>query len=357
MFFVPDPDFVSRWSSWPKLIRVTAYILRFISRCRRIRTDAGESDKSGRTLTAAECRSSHQLWIKLIQSELFRAEIHALSNRKPLSTRSSILSLRPFLDSDGVLRVGGRLRNAPISATTRQPILLASYPLVHLIIDHAHKRALHAGVQLTTNNLRQDFWIIHARSLVRLVINRCVACAWERAAVPPQLMEDLPAVRVTAPERCFLRCGLDYAGLVLVRASTGRRMTTRKAYIALFICIVTRLIHLELDIDYSTASFLNAFSRFCARYSLLQSVYSDNGTTFVGADRELSTAFCFALRDRNFQNKTAIDNVTWLFLPPSAPHFCGIWEAGVKSVKHHLRRMLGRYTFAYEELETLLCRI
>ncbi|XP_011865588.1 PREDICTED: uncharacterized protein LOC105560785 [Vollenhovia emeryi] len=170
-------------------------------------------------------------------------------------------------------------------------------------------------------------------------------------------MGDLPEARVSSAARSFLHSGLDYAGPIQIRASAGRGITSRKAYIALFICLATKAIHLELVGDYSTQAFLNAFSRSCARRGLPQTMYSDNGTTFVGADRELTLAYRSALHDPNFLNMTASDNVTWNFVPPSAPHFGGLWEAGVRSVKTHLRRVLGSHRLTFEEFSTLLCRI
>jgi len=86
-------------------------------------------------------------------------------------------------------------------------------------------------------------------------------------------------------------------------------------------------------------------------------MYSDNGTTFVGADRELTESFQASLRDPNFLNHTATDHVSWHFIPPSTPHFGGLWEAGVKSVKHHLRRVIGPHTLTFEEMSTVLCTI
>ncbi|XP_014487250.1 PREDICTED: uncharacterized protein LOC106751021, partial [Dinoponera quadriceps] len=166
-------------------------------------------------------------------------------------------------------------------------VTLASHPLVTLIVENAHQRALHAGLQLTLSTLRREYWILRARNIAKTVIHHCVTCTRERASVPSQLMGDLPSVRVTAPARSFLHCGLDYAGPVSIRVSSGRGIKSRKAYIALFICLATQAIHLELVSDYSTPAFLNAYSRFCARRGLPLSIYSDNGTTFVGADRAL----------------------------------------------------------------------
>ncbi|XP_029154740.1 uncharacterized protein LOC114927851 [Nylanderia fulva] len=86
-------------------------------------------------------------------------------------------------------------------------------------------------------------------------------------------------------------------------------------------------------------------------------MYSDNGTNFVGAERELTAAFRAAIRDPDFLNRTASDRITWHFMPPSAPHFGGLWEAGVRSVKHHLRRVIGAHTLTFKEFSTVLCNV
>lgn len=185
----------------------------------------------------------------------------------------------------------------------------------------------------------------------------CVVCTRERAAVPDQIMGNLPEARVLPSTRAFLHCGVDYAGPVYIRASAGRGIKSRKAYIALFVCLATKAIHLELVGAYSTAAFLNAYLRFCSRRGLPLAMYSDNGTNFVGADREMTLAYKAALHDPNFLNKTAVDKVEWHFIPPSAPHFGGLWEAGIRSMKYHLRRVIGGHTLTVEEFSTVLCQI
>jgi hypothetical protein len=199
--------------------------------------------------------------------------------------------------------------------------------------------------------------VIRARSVVRSVLHRCIACAREQAVSPVQLMGNLPQVRVSPPARAFLHCGVDYAGPVSVRALSGRGVASRKAYVAVFICMATRAVHLELVDGYSTPAFLGAYARLVARRGLPESMYSDNGTTFVGADREMTASFRAALRDPAFLNRISSDSVSWHFIPPAAPHFGGLWEAGVRSVKYHLRRVIGAHTLTYEEFSTLLCGV
>jgi len=124
--------------------------------------------------------------------------------------------------------------------------------------------------------------------------------------------------------------------------------------------MASRAIHLELVDGYHSPAFLAAYSRFCARRGLPEAIYyyyPDNGTTFVGADRELTAAFRASIRDPNFLNRTATDKVSWHFIPPSALHFGGLWEAGVRSVKHHLRRVVRDQKMTFEEFTTLLCNV
>ncbi|XP_039315440.1 uncharacterized protein LOC113004411 [Solenopsis invicta] len=350
-------DLATRFSSWPKLLRVTAYILRFVSRIRRRDPPPVDMRESPSSLAAAEISRAKTFWLKALQAELFPRELNALTNRAPLSTKSELLPLHPFLDKEQLIRVGGRLGQAPVPTRVKHPILLASHPLVRLIIQNVHLRYFHAGIQLTLSILRGEFWVVRARSVVRSVLHRCVACARERAVSPAQLMGNLPSVRVSPPARAFLHCGLDYAGPIAVRALSGRGVTSHKAYIAVFICMATRAVHLELIDGYSTPAFLGAYARFVARRGLPESMYSDNGTTFVGADREMTASFRAALRDPAFLNKIASDSISWHFIPPAAPHFGGLWEAGVRSVKHHLRRVVGAHTLTFEELSTLLCGV
>lgn len=170
-------------------------------------------------------------------------------------------------------------------------------------------------------------------------------------------MGQLPQARVSAPSRAFLHCGIDYGGPIATRAASGRGITSRKSYIAVFVCLATRAVHLELVGGYSTSAFLDAYTRFCARRGLPEKMYSDNGTTFTGANNELTRAYREAIRDPNFLNRTAVDKVAWHFVPPHAPHFGGLWEAGVRSLKHHLRRVVGAHMLTFEELTTLLCKI
>ena len=157
----------------------------------------------------------------------------------------------------------------------------------------------------------------------------------------------------------FQNVGVDYAGPMTLKLHKGRCNRTTKGYIVLFVCFATKAIHLEAASDLSTKSFLDAFERFFSRRGLCANIYSDNATNFVGANSELNKEYKLAIKNSSLELAASLASrkVAWHFIPPSAPHFGGIWEAGVKSVKTHLRKIVHRACLTFEDLNTLLCRI
>lgn len=259
------------------------------------------------------------------------------------------------MDSDCVLCVGGRLRRAELSDDEKFPIILPKCRVAELIVGYMHMRSLHGGLQSTLRMLRQQFWILGARNQVKFCIRNCITCVRQRAAMSAK-DGSLSAIRVT-PARPFAHSGVDYAGPFLIRTSKGRGHKSHKAYCVLFVCLATRAIYFEVADDYTTNGFLAAFDRFTARRGLPSVIMNDNGTNFRGADRELSNQIREIMNDTELQNHFATDEISWQFIPPAAPQFGGVWQAGVKSVKFHLKRILGNFTPTFEELSTLLCNI
>lgn len=170
-------------------------------------------------------------------------------------------------------------------------------------------------------------------------------------------MGSLPAARA-APRRSFLRTGVDYARPINIRSSQGRGYKSFKAFVAIFVCFSSRVVHLEVASDYTTNVFLAAFRRFTARRGICLDVYSDCGTNFVGADAQLRTLFRASNpATREMTGQLANHGTRWHFNPPRAPHFGGLWEAAVKSVKHHLRRVIRNATLTFKEMATFLAQV
>ncbi|XP_033226038.1 pyrroline-5-carboxylate reductase 3-like [Belonocnema kinseyi] len=142
-----------------------------------------------------------------------------------------------------------------------------------------------------------------------------------------------------------------------IRFAPGRGQRSYKGYVALFVCYVTRAIHLELVSYYTSQAFLSAYKRFIASRGIPAHFYSDNGATFQVADRELRENAAQLRRDLHLTNFLSVVGTTWHFIPPAAPNFAGLWEAVVKSLTHHLRRCVGSHTLTFEEFSTTLSQI
>jgi hypothetical protein len=218
---------------------------------------------------------------------------------------------------------------------------------------------LHAGSQLLLASLRLRFRITNGRSVVRQVIRKCVTCFKTKAKATSQLMGQLPVSRVT-PSRPFSHCGVDYGGPLQVKYGNPRSRTQKKCYIALFVCMATKAVHIDLVSDLTTEAFIAALRRFISRRGRCSQMYSDNGTCFTGAKRRLSE-MSRLLRSKDHHlavsRFAAQEGMEWHLIPPHSPHFGGLWEAGVKSVKTHLKKIAGNTLLTFEEMTTLLTQI
>jgi hypothetical protein len=172
-------------------------------------------------------------------------------------------------------------------------------------------------------------------------------------------MGELPPSWVQ-PARPFLTTVIDYAGPISLKLGNPRTKIIIKGYIAIFVCFVTKAIHIEVVTSLATEAFLAALRRFIARRGKPRTIYSDNGTNFQGAANQLHGIYKMpqsSSQMEGIQDFLANEGCDWQFIPQHRPHFGGLWETAVKSMKHHLRRTLGSHIATYEELCTLLYEI
>lgn len=173
-------------------------------------------------------------------------------------------------------------------------------------------------------------------------------------------MGELPQARVT-PSRVFYNCGTDFLGPFLVKPNNLRSSRPVKMYICVFVCFAVKAVHLEVVSSLSTEAFIAALTRFVSRRGLCANIYSDCGTNYVGASSELqqiTRAFLQQENTRKALDKFSHENqIKFNFLPPAAPHQGGLWERTVRSIKHHLRRVIGEQLLTCEEFVTLSTRV
>ncbi|XP_044588714.1 uncharacterized protein LOC123267892 [Cotesia glomerata] len=297
--------------------------------------------------------------LTLIQNEQFHYEIEQIKETGQ-TKNLRLRGLNPFLDQKGLLRVGGRLKHAPISFSEKHPILLPSrHHVTDLIIRETHKNAYHSGIQSTLSNLRHRFWLLDGKNQVRKIVKKCVVSVRHRPILLQGKMANLPSSRVTE-SAAFSHVGVDYFGPLFIKERKFRNRTKIKVYGCVFVCMATKAVHLEIASDLTTEGFLGAFGRFMGRRGVPSNVYSDNGTNFVGANnqlRELYLLFTSKSHQDSVHEYAVRKNIIWTFNPPLSPHFGGIWEAAVKSFKHHFKRVVKNQLLTFEELNSLTIQI
>lgn len=344
---------LSQYSSARKLYRITAYVRRFVRNCR-----VESSERTTGPITVDELVDAECMWIVDAQKRHFPVEYKCCTSQPPtkLPKQSKLAGLAPYVDEMGMIRLKSRLQNANLPRDVTNPIAMtANSYLGRLIVVEAHKNVLHGGTQATIQYVRNKYWMPKLRNEARGVIHKCVKCARHRNEPMVQMMGWLPKARVT-PGRAFQQTGLDYCGPLMLKAKSGRCRDIVKGYVAVFVCMKTKAVHLEVVSNLTSEAFLAALDRFTSRRGSVHEIYSDNGTTFHGADKELINAV-------NSWKKMSTDDafqarmIKWHFIPPVAPHHGGLWEAAVKSAKHHLVRVVGDQRLTYEELATVLAKI
>ncbi|XP_037816930.1 uncharacterized protein LOC119607192 [Lucilia sericata] len=330
----------SRFSSFKKLVRTLAWVLRF-----------GRHNFNCELLQPSEISEAEKLLCKMVQHECYLEEITCLQQKERIPKDSTLYPLVPYLDEEGILRIRGRFDEVfylPFEA--RRPIIMPQNHLVsELIMNYYHNKNHHQNMNLTINELRQKYWIPHAKSLFKKVKRKCLICKYDTIQPKVPLMGQLPPDRITPFVRPFTYTGVDLFGPFNV--SVGRRREKRWAVI--FTCLTIRAVHIELADELSTDAFILCFRNFVNRRGTPIRIRSDNGTNFIGAQKLLKK------EDRLFdvdkiQEEAINRNIEWLFNCPGNPSSGGVWERLIRIIKRLLSKTLKDTSPKVETLRSLL---
>ncbi|XP_015377915.1 PREDICTED: uncharacterized protein LOC107172149 [Diuraphis noxia] len=276
-----------KYSNWITLLRITALVQRFLHNCR---SSISHTERRFGFISLEEMNQAKVFWASRSQAESFPNETSSLKAGRLVHRSSCLRALSPFIDDQGLIRVGGRLNNAEVPYNTRHPVVLSSKSsITKLIFQYEHRRLMHIGPQALLAHISCNYWIVRGRIIARKTVSNCHQCFRATPRLISPYMAHLPRERVTVA-RPFARSGLDFCGPIMIR-SGRRKVAPTKSYICVFVCMTTRAIHLELVSSLSTEDFLATLSRFMARRGQCTSLYSDNGSNFVGANRVLKSYF------------------------------------------------------------------
>ncbi|GFX72857.1 integrase catalytic domain-containing protein [Trichonephila clavipes] len=343
---------LSRSNKFLTIVRVLSFLYRFLFNIRN------PTNKKTGPLTSDEMKEAEIYLMKQVQLSSFYKEIRAMQNGDDICNKSKILNLSPFLDDKGIIRVGGRLKHSRLPYSSKHPILLpAKSKLTIIIVKYYHEKYFHLGPQHLLYQVRLKYWPIHGRNICRKVVHNCVICFKFNPKICSQKMGDLPKERIT-PDKVFNSTGIDLCGPFFIKNKYQRKGPEIKVYVCIFICLVTKAIHLEIISDLTSQALIAALKRFISRRGKCHKIFSDNGTNMIGANREIK-ALSKLVRDREESLFAffAEEGIEWSFIPPRSPNWGGLWEANIKSLKYHFKRVAGNSKFSYEELLTLITQI
>ena len=321
---------ISKFNDYLKLLRVTGYVLRYVSNLRRKRNN--EALVKSKYLSAAEINDAKRAWIKDNQSNLVGEKYNELK-----------LNLNLQRGEDGLIRSYSRLRNASVPFDAKTPIFIdKDHKLATMLVCYYHLRVMHRGVKQTLTEFRSMFWCTQGRSFVKKVIHPCVVCKKlnSRPYEYPN-HSDMPDLRFDDAYP-FSSTGLDYLGAIYCLPVYGQDERMRKAYIVIYTCTATRAVILDVVSNANTDNFLNSFKRFLSRRGCPATMISDNAGIFTCNETQAFAS------DRG---------INWKFNLDCAPWFGGIWERLVASVKRCIKKVVGTKRLSYVELQTLVYEI
>ena len=308
-----------------------------------------------RVVTGNDFAQAERLAIRTMQQHSFPHELQQLREGiRPIGDKGQYAQLKLYLDSQGIIRLHGRLNDEAFLEANR-PILFAyNHPLTIAYILSRHKCINCASKLYTLNKIRRDIYAPKLRKLINNLINKCIICrrlgnrAFRFPEHPP--LNDY-RLRCNRP---FSTVGLDYIGPFVVRTTEeNKKKGKNKVWIVLFSCLVSRAIYMVLVTDRRTETFLRALRELSSRHTEPKLMISDNEGSFKAADKILQQ-----IAERpEIVSECNEKNIVWKFLPSRASWMGGVYERLVAIIKLELKKLQGKAQFSVEEWRSHLVEI
>lgn len=331
-----------KFSNYGKLLRMTAYLFRVVHKLPQRTVE----------VLPEEIEEAQMFWVKKMQIEKLKAERQVLAKGEeiPESMNKQLRELTPYLDKDGVMRVGGRLDKSDLPQDMRHPMILPKgHPVVRRLIRYVHNSYLHQGVGWTFFHLRHRFWLLGGRREVISALGQCTICKRWNGKTKAQQMAPLPDDRVKKADP-FERIGVDFAGPFIIREEDN---SEGKVWVVLFVCMVTRAVHTDVVKSLRMEDFLNAFRRLVAQFGRPRVMWSDNARTFTASAQEFGALWSPSSL-KAAQKKLVQDGTKWNFISPSSPWQGGSYERLVGMIKAPFKKSFRGTKYDFDTFRTCI---
>ena len=338
-----EVKFPLKYSNWNHVKKVLAICIRFV--------DNLKTKKKG-PICVADLEQAQHILISHCQSECFGDTIKQLKSSQAVSRSSQLSKLDPFLDHQGVLRVGGRLQRSDMPMERKHPAILPkSHIVTQLIVKHHHELVQHQGKGMTVNSVRGQFWVQGLSQIVSKMLFNCYACRRQRKVPQDQKMSDLPIDRMESVP-AFTHVGVDLFGPFYIK---DKRKEVKR-YGVMFTCLSSRAIHLETANSLDTDSFINALRRFMSIRGPIRTLRSDQGTNIIGGINQLKAAGQ-EIDDEQVKRFLMDNACDFVLNVPNASHQGGVWERQIRTARSVLNSLLVSQGTQLDDecLRTLMC--
>ena len=390
----PEESFLAslleRFASPRKTRRVLAYVLRFIKKVRKQAKDLDEPTaskevlpalpnyKCGMRISAKEVREADIILVREAQRIHFPDEMKALQeaqerddqDKKPTTWKvkfgnnSPLKHLAVYYDpKDKLIRLRTRLHlSSTVPFDTTNPIILPKSKWGERLLLEIHQDRYHCSQRQTFNELRQRFWMIGGFSYVKQQVRKlCLTprCRFRQYECPK--MSPLPEIRMDKSE-AWKHVGVDYVGPITVKHDCKEKNygqqkcdthDKHKVWGAVFTCMTSRSVNVELIKSCTTVDFLGAFRRHVADHGRPDTFYSDQAKNFTAADKQLRQVLIRSKEEiRNFTYAQSYP-INWRYSSPTAPWANGCTERLVGIFKKQLQIALQKVPLTYDQLQTI----
>ena len=339
---------LERSSTYKKVLGSVAYMLKWLS---VLKSRKDESWIPG-AKTAEDVKHAQVILIKMVQQDVAGELSDSVSQPNGQKVRGCFKRLAPFLDEQGIWRIGHRMKEyTPFTQDGKPPAFLPhKNRLTRLIMEHAHNMK-HSGVEETVSRFRLlGFWTTQAGKLAKSVRNFCVVCRYLDKQPMKQKMGSLPKNQLVSPI-AWGHLEMDLFGPFSYRSDVNKRSTI-KIWGMVLIDKNSGAVHADIVMDYSASETIKTLRRFAAIRGWPVKIHSDPGSQLVSSSGKLEAWWnCMGTQ---LANMAADSQFSWEISPSNSPWRQGRSEVRIKMLKKLITVAVGSIRLTPVELQTVL---